>query len=91
MAFPDFHRELVRVYTTDDVVVVELKLQGTHRGDFQVVGGILPATGTKFDVPCCDVFHLRNGKVVTFRCYNDLSIWLDQLGSLHDLNTSLKS
>jgi hypothetical protein len=45
--------DLLRVYSTDDdVVVVELKLQGTHTGDFAVPGGgVMPATGRKFDVP----------------------------------------
>lgn len=91
-SFPDLHREPVKFYSTaDDVVVVELKLQGTHEGDLKLPGGILPATGKKFDVPCCDVFHLADGKVKSFRCYNIKSIWLDQLGVLDDLGTSLKS
>ena len=81
--FPDFHRELLRVYSTsDDVVVVELKLQGTHRGDFLVPGGgVLPATGKRFDVPCCDVFVVKEGKIKAFHCYNMRSVWLEQLGA----------
>ncbi|HEX3854552.1 MAG TPA: nuclear transport factor 2 family protein [Polyangiaceae bacterium] len=31
-AFPDMHRELFRFVTVGDVVVVELALQGTHKG-----------------------------------------------------------
>ena len=31
-AFPDMHRELYRFFSVGDVVVVELALQGTHRG-----------------------------------------------------------
>lgn len=81
--FPDFHRELLKVYSAaDGVVVVELRLQGTHEGDFPIPGGgVLPATGKRFDVPCCDVFVVENGKVKSFHCYNMRSIWLDQLGS----------
>ena len=72
-AYPDMHRELLRFYSTsDDVVVVELKLQGTHGGDLPLPGGALRATGRKFDVPCCDVWHLRDGKVKSFHCYNNL-------------------
>ncbi|EWY41953.1 ketosteroid isomerase [Skermanella stibiiresistens SB22] len=72
-AYPDMHRELLSFYSTsDDVVVVELKLQGTHGGDLPLPGGILRATGRKFDVPCCDVWHLRDGKVKSFHCYNNL-------------------
>lgn len=33
-AYPDMHRELLKFYSTaDNVVVVELKLQGSHLGD----------------------------------------------------------
>lgn len=89
-AFPDMHRELLRFYAAGDVVVVELKLQGTHRGDFHVADGILPATGKTFDVPCCDVFHLEDGKVASFHCYTGLSVWLQQLGALDNLDAVLK-
>lgn len=73
LAYPDMHRELLKLYTTsDDVVVVELKLQGTHRGDLPLPSGVLRATGKKFDSPCCDVWHLKDGKVKSFHCYNNL-------------------
>lgn len=79
--FPDFHRELLKIRaTTDGVVVVELRLQGTHAGDFAFPDGtMLPATGKRFDVPCCDVFVVENGKVKAFHCYNMKSVWLEQL------------
>lgn len=81
--FPDFHRKLLKVYSASDgVVVVELRLQGTHKGDFMVPGGgVLPATGKRFDVPCCDVFVVEDGKVKAFHCYNMRSTWLEQLGA----------
>lgn len=80
--FPDFHRELLKVHSAgNDVIVVELRLQGTHAGDFPTPGGVLPATGKRFDVPCCDVFVLEQGKVKAFHCYNMRSVWLEQLGA----------
>ncbi len=80
--FPDLHRELLKVHSAaDGVVVVELRLQGTHAGDFPTPGGVLPATGKRFDVPCCDVFVVEQGKVKSFHCYNMRSIWLGQLGA----------
>lgn len=36
-------------------------------------------TGETFDIPCCDVFHLRDGKVVSFHCYNEFPAWLSSL------------
>lgn len=81
-AFPDFHRELLNIYSSGDgVVVVELRLQGTHLGDFQSPDGVMPPSGRTFDVPCCDVFQVRDGKVASFHCYNMKSIWLEQLAA----------
>lgn len=89
-AFPDMHRERLRTYTAGDTVVVELRLQGTHAGDFHTGEGVLPPTGRTFDVPCCDVFRLSDGKVEAFHCYNQLSVWLKQLGALDNLGAAVK-
>lgn len=73
LAYPDMHRELLKFHSTaDDVVVVELKLQGTHQGDLPLPDGVLRATGKMFDTPCCDVWQLKDGKVKSFHCYNNL-------------------
>ncbi|WP_336743345.1 nuclear transport factor 2 family protein [Aureimonas altamirensis] len=79
-AFPDIHRELFKLYTAGDVVVVELAIRGTHLGDLPLPSGTLAPTGRTIDVPCCDVFHLENGKVTSFHCYNAASITAQQLG-----------
>ena len=79
-AFPDIHRELFNIYAVEDVIVVELAIRGTHRGALETPAGTVPPTGRTIDVPCCDVFHLRDGKVVSFHCYNAASILQRQLG-----------
>jgi steroid delta-isomerase-like uncharacterized protein len=79
-AFPDVHREIFKTYVANDVVVVELAIRGTHTGDLQLASGNLPATGRKIDVPSCDVFHIENGKIKSFHCYNEGLIMLQQLG-----------
>jgi ketosteroid isomerase-like protein len=72
-AYPDMHRELLKFYhTADDVVVVELRLQGTHKGNLPLPDGMLRPTNKPFDVPCCDVWRLEDGKVKSFHCYNSL-------------------
>ena len=35
-AFPDMHRELYQVYAVGDRIVVELALQGTHKGPLEL-------------------------------------------------------
>ena len=89
-AFPDMHRELSHLYFDGEVVVVELTLNGTHRGDLPMGLGTLPATGKEFHIPCIDVFHIEDGKVSAFDCHYAGTIMLGQLGVLGDLEASLK-
>ncbi|MGL6242325.1 ester cyclase [Pseudomonas sp.] len=79
-AFPDVHRELFNMHVAEDVVVVELAIRGTHTGELTLASGAVPPTGKTIDVPCCDVFHLEGGKVVSFNCYNAASVMQQQLG-----------
>jgi ketosteroid isomerase-like protein len=79
-AFPDMHRELYDLYTFGDLVLVELSLNGTHKGDLVLPPGTIPPTGKTMHAACCDVFHLREGKVHSFHCYVAVPILLEQLG-----------
>ncbi len=79
-AFPDLHRELLDVYVAADVVVVELAMRGTHDGVLPLASGNLEPTGKSIDMPSCDVFHLKDGKIAAFRCYNEASVMQQQLG-----------
>ncbi|GGI33173.1 nuclear transport factor 2 family protein [Bradyrhizobium guangdongense] len=88
-AFPDMHRELGLVYVTGDVVIVELSLNGTHKGPLALSAGIIPATGNEIHTPCCDVFHLENGKVKSFHCYTAGTILMAQLGVLGNLQAAI--
>lgn len=78
-AFPDIHRELFSIDVSGDTVVVELAIRGTHRGTIMTPSGPLAATGKVIDVPCCDVFRMKDGKVAAFHCYNASSIMQQQL------------
>ncbi len=91
-AFPDMHRELLKVFVKDDenVVIVELKLQGTHKGPLTLPMGSIPATNKVMDAPCCDVFYLENGKIKAFHCYNAGTIIFGQLGVLANLSAAIK-
>ena len=84
-AFPDMHRAIQRMYSVDDMVMVELALQGTHKGPLAVPGGFIPPTGKRMSAPCCDVFRLVGGKSKTFNCYWSAATVLAQLGVLGNL------
>ena len=88
-AFPDMHRELYHVYASENVVVVQLALQGTHLGPLRLPTGTLPPTGKRMDAPCCDVFELVGGKIKRFDCYPEGSIILTQLGVIGNLGAAL--
>ena len=90
VAFPDMHRKLDSFYFYDNVVIVELSLNGTHKGDLALPAGIIPATGKEIHAPCCDVFHLEDGKVASFHCYVAVPILLAQLGVLMNLSAAFK-
>jgi ketosteroid isomerase-like protein len=79
-AFPDVHRELFSIYAAENVVVVELAIRGTHKGELALGSKTVAPTGKAIDVPCCDVFHLESGKVISFNCYNAVSVMQQQLG-----------
>lgn len=91
-AFPNMHRELYNFYVSDegDVVIVELSLNGTHLGPLQLPAGTIPPTGKEIQTPCCDVFHLENGKVKSFHCYTAATVLLGQLGVFANLSAAIQ-
>jgi ketosteroid isomerase-like protein len=84
-AFPDMHREVYVLHSFCDHVLVELSLNGTHKGDLVIPAGTIPPTGKRMRAPCCDVFHLKDGRVFSFHCYVAVPILLEQLGVFMNL------
>ncbi len=77
-SFPDQRNELVSLRSTDDAVVVELDLLGTHEGPLL---GIEP-TGEAFRSRMCALFIFEDGGdgIVCERVYFDSGDILRQLG-----------
>ena len=89
-AFPDMHRQLDKFYLFENVVIVELSLNGTNKGDLALPAGTIPATGKEMHTPCCDVFHIVNDKITSFHCYVAVPIMLAQLGVLMNLGAAFR-
>lgn len=87
--FPDIHRELLEVHVVGDVVAVELRIQGTHRGGFPTPIGEIPPTGNRIDVPTADLWYLRDGKIESFNCYNAANVLLAQIGATPDFKSAI--
>jgi ketosteroid isomerase-like protein len=89
-AFPDMHRALDKVYDAGDTIIVELSLNGTHKGPLVLPAGTIQATNKEMHTPCCDVFVLKDGKVKSFHCYTAATILMAQLGVLGNLGAALQ-
>ncbi|MEV4343807.1 nuclear transport factor 2 family protein [Actinoplanes sp. NPDC049596] len=89
--FPDIHRELLEVHAIGDVVAVELRIQGTHRGGYPTPIGVIPPTGNRIDVPTADLWYLRDGKIERFNCYNAANVLLAQIGAAPDFRSAVEA
>jgi predicted ester cyclase len=76
-AFPDFEMEMVELIGEGDTVVAHFRCSNTHRGEWLGV----PATGRRFEyVDEIDIFHVRDGKLVSAFGVEDNLDRLRQLG-----------
>jgi steroid delta-isomerase-like uncharacterized protein len=75
-AFPDQRNELLALHHSDDAVIVEAVIRGTHQGPLQS----LPPTGREFELPILAMFVFDEGKLVCERVYFDQLTVLQQLG-----------
>ena len=79
-AFPDQRNELVALHHTDDGVVVEFDLLGTHLGSLRS----LAPTGRAFRCRMIALFLFDDERIVCERVYFDQATILRQLGLAHD-------
>lgn len=79
-AFPDGRLNLKTAVEAGDTIIVEGSFTGTNTGPLMGPGGEMPATGRRLDLPFCDVFEARDGKIVAHRVYYDQVAFMKQLG-----------
>jgi steroid delta-isomerase-like uncharacterized protein len=79
-AFPDQRNELVSLHHSDDAVLVEAIIRGTHLGK---LGG-LPPTGRAYELPILAMFLFEGDKLECERVYFDSNTVLRQLGVSRD-------
>ena len=75
-AFPDQRNELRALHHTDNAVIVEFDLLGTHLGPLRGV----PPTGKAFRCPMTAFFVFEGDRIVCERVYFDSATILRQLG-----------
>jgi steroid delta-isomerase-like uncharacterized protein len=79
-AFPDARCDITGVVASESGVVVEFVGRGTHSGPLATPMGDIPATNRYAELPCCEVYDLRDGKLARLRLYFDTGTLLRQLG-----------
>lgn len=77
-AFPDFYLEQTALYHAEDVVIVECRFGGTHRG---IWNGIQP-TGNLMEVAAALIFIFEGEDLVCEKVYFDHATILRQLGAI---------
>ena len=78
--FPDSGIEITNLFATEDQAVVEFIGRGTNTGPLHMPTGDVPPTGRTIEMRFCDVYRIRNGKIVNYRSYYDALGFLQQLG-----------
>ena len=82
-AFPDLRHEEQEVVESGDTCVVRLEVRGTHTGPMRLPDGQeVPATGREMVWESVDWIKLRDGKLASWRVYQDSVPFLTALGLL---------
>jgi steroid delta-isomerase-like uncharacterized protein len=85
-ALPDLEIEVQRQHVTDDAVLLEVMIRGTHLGNWRG----LPATGRRVEVPLCGVYTFDSSdRLAGEKIYYDRGTVLRQLGVFHEPQTVL--
>ena len=86
VALPDLEIQVQRQHVTDDNVLLEVLICGTHLGSWRG----LPATGRRVEVPLCAVYTFDDGdRLAGERIYYDRATVLRQLGVFREPQTLL--
>jgi len=85
-ALPDLEIQIRQQHVTDDNVLLEVLICGTHLGPWRG----LPATGRRVEVPLCAVYTFDDAdRLAGERIYYDRATVLRQLGVFHEPQTLL--
>jgi steroid delta-isomerase-like uncharacterized protein len=80
-ALPDLEIEVQHRHVTDDAILVEVVIRGTHLGGWRG----LPATGRRIEFPLCGVYTFDpDDRLAGEKIYYDRGTVLGQLGVFHE-------
>jgi steroid delta-isomerase-like uncharacterized protein len=80
-ALPDLQIVVQRQHVTEEVVIMEVIIRGTHLGEWRG----LPPTGRRMEIPLCGVYTFdSDDRLAGEKIYYDRATVLQQLGVFHD-------
>jgi steroid delta-isomerase-like uncharacterized protein len=85
-ALPDLVIDVQHCYVTEEAIVVEVVIRGTHLGGWRG----LPATGRRIEFPLCGVYTFDSeDRLAGEKIYYDRGTVLRQLGVFHEPQSAL--
>jgi steroid delta-isomerase-like uncharacterized protein len=85
-ALPDLEIKVQRRHVTEDAILLEVIIRGTHLGSWRG----LPATGRRVECPLCGIYTFdAEDRLAGERIYYDRATVLRQLGVFHEPQTIL--
>ena len=63
-AFPDWYEAIEDIIAEGDKVWVRVKATGTHTGEWNLFGALLPPTGKKITLMMVFIWRIENGQLV---------------------------
>jgi steroid delta-isomerase-like uncharacterized protein len=80
-ALPDLEIDVLRRHVTDDAILLEVVIRGTHLGGWRG----FPATGRRVEFPLCGVYTFdADDRLAGEKIYYDRATALRQLGVFHE-------
>lgn len=81
VAFPDMKGTIENLLHQDDMVMAEIRWEGTHKGMLKFPFGEFAATGKRGVVHAVELFHFEGDKIREVRHYFDAMTVLKQIGA----------
>ncbi|HXW03926.1 MAG TPA: ester cyclase [Vicinamibacterales bacterium] len=80
VAFPDSRATFENAISSENIVTLELRWRGTHKGPLNLPSGKAEPTGKSIDIRACQIVEVVDGKTRSIRHYFDMATMLRQLG-----------
>ncbi|MDP4173808.1 MAG: ester cyclase [Bacteroidota bacterium] len=86
-ALPDAKVDIKNIQANEEWVIVEFSGKGTNSGPFNSPDGQIMPTGKHVELQFCELFQIKNGKIVKGKLYFDTASLMKQLGIVPDLKS----